>query len=249
MKILVPIKRVPDYEAKIRVKADSSSIETDGIKWICNPFDEIAIEEALKIKEASQATEVVVVSVGPAEIEPQIRYALAMGADSAIHVLSESNTDSDLASRAIVEVYKRGQFGLIIMGKQAIDSDAGQTPQLIAGRLGLPVACFASKVVIDGQSALVTREVDGGLESIRVALPAVISTDLRLNQPRYASLPGIMKAKKKPLEQLNLDALGVSKTSKVSIKLMSTPGARKGGRKVADVAELIKLLKEEAKVI
>ena len=239
MKILVPIKRVPDYEAKIKVKADGSGIETDGIKWIVNPFDEIAVEEALKLKEAGKATEVVVTLVGPADAQQQLRYAMAMGADSGVHVVYDGAVDSDLASR----------YGLVIMGKQAIDSDASQTPQLLAARLDLPQACFASKVVIDGATATVTREVDGGLETIKVAVPCVISTDLRLNTPRYASLPGIMKAKKKPLEEIPLATLGLDLAPKVVVKKMSPPPKRKGGKKVESVEALVKALQEEAKVL
>ena len=249
MKILVPIKRVPDYEAKIKVKADGSGIETDGIKWIVNPFDEIAVEEALKLKEAGKATEVVVTLVGPADAQQQLRYAMAMGADSGVHVVYDGAVDSDLASRALEAVFKKGGYGLVIMGKQAIDSDASQTPQLLAARLDLPQACFASKVVIDGATATVTREVDGGLETIKVAVPCVISTDLRLNTPRYASLPGIMKAKKKPLEEIPLATLGLDLAPKVVVKKMSPPPKRKGGKKVESVEALVKALQEEAKVL
>ena len=249
MKILVPIKRVPDYEAKIKVKADGSGIETDGIKWIVNPFDEIAVEEALKLKEAGKATEVVVTLVGPADAQQQLRYAMAMGADSGVHVVYDGAVDSDLASRALEAVFKKGGYGLVIMGKQAIDSDASQTPQLLAARLDLPQACFASKVVIDGATATVTREVDGGLETIKVAVPCVISTDLRLNTPRYASLPGIMKAKKKPLEEIPLATLGLDLAPKVVVKKMSPPPKRKGGKKVESVEALVKALQEEAQVL
>ncbi len=249
MKILVPVKRVPDYEAKIKVKADGSAIETDGIKWICNPFDEIAIEEALKIKEAGGATEVVVATIGHADAQQQLRYAMAMGADSGVHVITDAYVDPDLASRVLAKIYEQGGYGLIIMGKQSIDSDASQTPQLLAARLNLPQACFASKVVLADGLATVTREVDGGLETIKVPVPCVISTDLRLNQPRYASLPGIMKAKKKPLEEKKLEDFGLDAAPKVKILKLSPPAGRKGGRKVADVAELVKVLKEEVKVI
>ena len=248
MKILVPIKRVPDYEAKIKVKADGSGIETDGIKWIVNPFDEIAIEEALKIKEAGKATEVIVATVGPADAQQQLRYCMAMGADSAIHIKHEGVTDSDLASRVLAAVYKKGSYGLVIMGKQAIDSDASQTPQLLAVQLGIPQACFASKVLIDGNSATVTREVDGGLETLKVLLPCVISTDLRLNTPRYASLPNIMKAKKKPLEEIDIATLGVDLNPKIKILRMTPPLARQGGKKVESVEALVKALHEEAKI-
>jgi electron transfer flavoprotein beta subunit len=249
MKILVSVKKVTDYQAKIKVKPDGSGIETEGVKWIVNPFDEIAVEEALRLKEAGKATEVVVVGIGDADVQTQLRYALAMGADSAIHVSSSQPVDSDLASRALAEVFKKGGYGLVIMGKQAIDSDANQTAQLLAARLALPQACFASKVVIENNSASVTREVDGGLEVLRVNLPAVISTDLRLNEPRYASLPGIMKAKKKPLEEMSLESLGIDTKTKVEVKKMSMPAGRSGGKKVENVAALVQALQNEAKVI
>jgi electron transfer flavoprotein beta subunit len=202
MKILVPIKRVPDYAVKVKVAADESGIETEGVKWIANPFDEIAVEEALRLRESGVAEEVVVATIGPEGAEQQLRYGMAMGADRGIHVVHNGELDSDLASRILVALAKREDFPLIILGKQSIDSDANQTGQLIATRLGRSLATFASRVVIDGASAVVTREVDGGLETVRIPIPAVITTDLRLNEPRYASLPGIMKAKKKPVKRL-----------------------------------------------
>jgi len=249
MKILVPIKRVPDYQAKIRVKADGSGIETEGIKWIVNPFDEIAVEEALRLKEAGKATEVIVATIGPSEAATQLRYTMAMGADRGVIVQHDGYVDSDLASKILAALFKREDFGLIIMGKQAIDSDAGQTPQLLATRLGLPQACFASKLLLEPPYAIVTREVDGGLEIIKVGLPCIVSADLRLNEPRYAPLPGIMKAKKKPLEELTLAALGLEASSRVLIKKMSTPAVRQGGKKVESVEALITALQHEAKVL
>lgn len=249
MKILVPVKKVPDYQAKIKVKADGSGIETDGLKWIVNPFDEIAVEEALRIKEAGKATEVVVVGFGDEEVGTQLRYAMAMGADRGILVRHDGSMDSDLASRVLAAVYAREQYGLVIMGKQAIDSDANQTAQLLACRLNVPQACFASKIVLEEGQASVTREVDGGLETVRVPMPCVISTDLRLNEPRYASLPGIMKAKKKPLDSVSLSELGVSAEIKVKVLKLTPPAQRTGGRKVADVDALVKALQEEAKVL
>jgi electron transfer flavoprotein beta subunit len=249
MKILVAIKRVPDYQAKIKVKADGSGIETDGIKWIVNPFCEIAVEEALRLKEAGKSTEVVVATVGPTDAATQLRYALAMGADSAVHIKHDGMIDSDLASKALVALIKKESFGLVILGKQSIDLDANQTPQLIAQRLNWPQACFASKVVLDGAVATVTREVDGGLQTVKINTPCVISTDLRLNEPRYASLPNIMKAKKKPLTETSLAELGVSGEPKVVIKKLSAPAVRKGGRKVESVAALVTALQQEAKVI
>ncbi|MBN8549800.1 MAG: electron transfer flavoprotein subunit beta/FixA family protein [Deltaproteobacteria bacterium] len=249
MKILVPIKKVPDYQAKIKVKADGSGIETEGIKWIVNPFDEIAVEEALRLKEAGKATEVIVVGFGPDDVSTQLRYAMAMGADRGIHVKYDGAIDSDLASRVLAEVYKRDSYGFVIMGKQSIDSDANQTAQLLAARLDLPQACFASKVALESDKALVTREVDGGLETIAIPLPCIISTDLRLNEPRYASLPGIMKAKKKPLEEIAFADLKVDAALKVKVLKLSAPAQRKGGRKVADVEALVQALQNEAKVL
>lgn len=249
MKIFVPIKRVPDYQAKIRVKTDGSGIETDGVKWIVNPFDEIAVEEALRLKEAGKATEVVVASFGPDDTATQLRYTMAMGADRGVLVKYSGAIDSDLASRVLAALFKREDFGLIIMGKQSIDSDASQTGPLMAQRLQLPQACFASKVVLDGAAAQVTREVDGGLETIKVALPCIITTDLRLNEPRYAPLPGIMKAKKKPLEELTLEQLGIAPDQRVVVKRMAAPAGRKGGKKVDSVEALVQALQHEAKVI
>jgi len=248
MKLLVPVKRVPDYQAKIKVRADGSGIETEGIKWIVNPFDEIAVEAALVLKEAGIATEVVVCGMGPVEVATQLRYAMAMGADSAILCLHDGVIDSDLASRVIAAIWKRDQYGAVILGKQAIDSDANQTAQLLAARLDLPQACFASKIEINGTSANVTREVDGGLETIAVPMPCVISTDLRLNTPRYASLPGIMKAKKKPLTELPIAELGLDLAPKIKVLKMAAPAKRQGGRKVESVQALVKALREEAKI-
>ncbi|RMG40175.1 MAG: electron transfer flavoprotein subunit beta/FixA family protein [Candidatus Dadabacteria bacterium] len=249
MKIFVPVKRVPDYEAKIKIKPDGSGVVTEGIKWIVNPFDEIAVEEALRIKEAGKAEEVVVVGIGPEDIAPQLRYAMAMGADRAVLIKYEGDVDSDLASRLLAAAYKRADYGLIIMGKQAIDSDAGQTGQLLAARLNLPQACFASEIELDDDAATVTREIDGGLEKIKIPLPAVITADLRLNEPRYAPLPGIMKAKKKPMEIIDASELGVELKTVISVVSMRPPEQRKAGRKVESVQELVKALSEEAKVL
>lgn len=249
MKILVPVKRVPDWQIKLKLLPDGSGIQTDGIKWIINTFDEIAVEEAIRLKEKGVVTEIVLVSVGPADTRARLEYALAMGADSAMLVEYNGPVDSDLASRVIAEVYKRGDYGMILLGKQAIDSDSNQTAQLVAGRLQLPQACFASKIELSNGAATVTREVDGGLEAIRVPTPCVVSTDLRLNEPRYAALPNLMKAKKKPFEVLSLEALGVTPDVQVTVKSLSLPSGRKAGRKVADVTELIQALQNEAKVI
>ncbi|MBP9837539.1 MAG: electron transfer flavoprotein subunit beta/FixA family protein [Proteobacteria bacterium] len=251
MKILVPIKRVPDYEQKVKISAAGNSIETSGIKWIVNPFDEIAVEEALKIKEANPDTEVVVATIGSKECLTQLHSTLAMGADRAIHIIADTEVDSDIAMRALAEIQKRDSYDLIILGKQAIDSDANQTGQLLAATLDLPQATFASKVVVDvaNKKVTVTREIDGGLETIAVTMPTVITTDLRLNTPRYATLPNIVKAKKKPVEEINLSALNVAATAKVKIVKLSTPPQRKAGVKVSSVAELIDKLTNEAKVI
>jgi electron transfer flavoprotein beta subunit len=249
MKILVPVKRVPDWQIKVKPLADGSGIQTEGMKWIVNTFDEIAVEEACTLKKNGVVSEIVVVSIGPADCRARLEYALAMGADSAILVNYAGEVDSDLASRVVAELYKRDSYGMILMGKQAIDSDSNQTAQLLAGRLGLPQACFASKVVVDNGAATVTREVDGGLETIKIPLPCVISTDLRLNNPGYPALPNLMKAKKKPFEELTLEALGVPTAVKVSVKKLSLPAGRKAGRKVGSVAELVEALQREAKIL
>jgi electron transfer flavoprotein beta subunit len=249
MKILVPVKRVPDWQVKLKLLPDGSNIQTDGIKWIVNTFDEIAVEEAIRLKEKGVVTEIVLVSVGPADVRSRLEYALAMGADSAVLVKYDGPVDSDLASRAIAEVFKKGGYSMILLGKQAIDSDSNQTAQLVAARLSLPQACFASKIAVEGQDVTVTREVDGGLEKIRVPMPCVVSTDLRLNEPRYAALPNLMKAKKKPFEELSLESLGVTTDVKVRVKSLSFPSGRKAGRKVADVSELVLALRNESKVL
>lgn len=250
-KILVPVKRVPDYEIKVKVLADGSNIQADGIKWIVNPFDEIAVEEALRIKEARQSVEVVVVSVGPESTSEQLRTALAMGADRAVLVKTEDYVDSHVASAVLEALYRKESPTLVIMGKQSIDSDANQTGQLLAARINIPQATFASKLVLadDWSVATVTREIDGGLETISISLPAVVTTDLRLNEPRYPSLPGIVKAKKKQLDVMTLADLGVNATPVVKILKMDAPGGRKGGAKVASVQELVEKLKNVAKVI
>lgn len=247
MKIFVPVKRVPDYHAKVKIRPDGSGLISEDTKWIVNPFDEIAVEEALRIKESGKATEVVVVGIGPADVSTQLRYAMAMGADSAVLVLYEGTIDSDLASRVLVEIYRRGDYGLIVMGKQAIDSDCNQTGQLLASRLNLPQACFASKIVLDGSHATVTREVDGGLETIKISTPCLITTDLRLNEPRYAPLPGIMKAKKKPLTEIKFEELGIDGQCKVRVHKLNPPAGRQAGKKVPTVEELFSALKNEVK--
>ena len=251
-KILVPVKRVPDYETKVRINSEGNGIQTDGIKWILNPFDEIAVEEAIKIKEArSDIEEIVVVSIGPKETSEQIRTALAMGADRGILVVEDSYVDSNSAHKVLAKIFSQDEYSFVIMGKQAIDSDASQTAQLLAASLNLPQATFASKVEVDDSlsSAVVTREVDGGLESIKVSLPAIISTDLRLNEPRYPSLPGIVKAKKKPLDETSFSDLGVENQVFVKVRSMAMPPERAAGIKVESVAELVDKLKNDAKVI
>ena len=249
MKILVPVKRVVDYNVKVRVKSDQSGVELANVKMSMNPFDEISVEEALKIKEAGKATEVVVVSAGVAACQETIRTALAMGADRGILV----ETDVELQPLAVAKLLKavvaKEQPGLVILGKQAIDDDANQTGQMLAALLDWPQATFASKVEITADGARVTREVDGGLETVDIGMPAVVTTDLRLNTPRYATLPNIMKAKKKPLEVMKPDALGVDVTPRLKTVKVSEPGKRKAGVMVKDVSELVEKLKNEAKVL
>ncbi|HMO18519.1 MAG TPA: electron transfer flavoprotein subunit beta/FixA family protein [Oligoflexia bacterium] len=251
-KIFVPIKRVPDWQIKVKPTADSLSIETGNLKWIINTFDEIAVEEAIRIKESNKGfSEVVVACIGPAGASEQIRSALAMGADRGVHVVTDSLIDSEQAARILCALYRRESFDLVIMGKQAIDSDSGQAPQRISKELDIPQATFASAVEIEeGASHIkVTREVDGGLETLRLALPAVVSTDLRLNEPRLRSLPGIVAAKKKPLEEVTIESLGNFAESRVKIRKLILPPKRTAGKKVSSVDELVSLLRSEAKVI
>jgi len=249
MKILVPVKRVVDYNVKVRVKADGSGVETAGVKMSMNPFDEIAVEEAVRLKEKGIATEIVAVSLGLANCAETIRTALAMGADRGVLV----ETDVDLQPLAVAKLLRalveREQPGLVILGKQAIDDDMNATGQMLAALLGWPQGTFASKIAVDGEELLVTREVDGGLETVALRLPAIVTADLRLNEPRYATLPNIMKAKKKPIETLTPEALGVDARPRLTTLRVSEPPTRKAGRKVASVAELVELLKREAKVI
>ena len=249
MKLLVPVKRVVDYNVKVRVKADNSGVETANVKMSMNPFDEIGIEEALRLKEAGAATEVIAVSCGPAACQETLRTALALGADRAILV----QTDVELQPLAVAKLLKalvdKEQPKMAIVGKQAIDDDCNQTGQMLSALLGWSQATFASKVKVDGDKLTVTREVDGGLETINITLPAVITTDLRLNEPRYVTLPNIMKAKKKPLEILTPEALGVDVTPRLITLKVAEPPARKAGIKVPDVKALVDKLKNEAKVI
>ncbi len=247
MKILVPIKRVPDPATTIRVLPDGTGIATDNVKWVINPFDEIAIEEALRIKE-KQTGEVVLITVGQPTSQEQLRTGLAMGADRAILVKADA-LDSLAIARILAKIAGDEKPDLIILGKQAIDDDANQVGQMLAEMLGWPQATFASKIEITPEKTSVVREVDGGLETIAFKLPAVITTDLRLNEPRYASLPGIMKARKKELKEVAADSLGVDLTPKLKIKTMAAPPKRQAGRKVASVQELVAVLHTEAKVI
>jgi electron transfer flavoprotein beta subunit len=249
MKVLVAVKRVVDYNVKIRVKADGTGVETANVKMSMNPFDEIGVEEALRLREAGKASEVIAVSCGVAQAQETIRTALAMGADRGIHVQTDAELQPLAVAKLLKAVIAKEQPKLVILGKQAIDDDCNQTGQMLSALLGWSQATFASKVAIDGDNAEVTREVDGGLETIAIKLPAVMTTDLRLNEPRYASLPNIMKAKKKPIEALTPEALGVDITSRLVTLKVVEPSKRKGGTKVPDVATLIDKLKNEAKVI
>ena len=248
MKILVPVKRVPDPATTIRVLADGSGIATDNVKFVINPFDEIAIEEGLRIKE-KHGGEVVLISVGQTNWQEQLRTGLAMGADSAILVKNEQPLDTFAIAKLIAKVVSDEKPDLVIIGKQAIDDDSNQVGQMIAEFLGWPQATFASKIEIADGKCTVVREADGGLQTIAFALPAVITTDLRLNEPRYASLPGIMKARKKPLKEIAVDSLGIDLAPKVKIKGLKAPEKREAGRKVGSVQELVALLHTEAKVI
>jgi len=249
MKILVPVKRVVDYNVKVRVKSDGTGVDIANVKMSMNPFDEIAVEEAVRLKEKGAATEVIAVSCGVTQCQETLRTAMAIGADRAIHV----ETDAELQPLAVAKLLKalvdKEQPGLIILGKQAIDDDANQTGQMLAALADLPQGTFASKVEVAGDKVNVTREVDGGLETVSLSIPAVVTTDLRLNEPRYVTLPNIMKAKKKPLETVKPEDLGVDVTPRLKTLRVAEPAGRKAGIKVADVATLVDKLKNEAKVI
>ena len=249
MKVLVPVKRVVDYNVKVRVKTDGTGVETAGVKMSMNPFDEIAVEEAVRLREKGAVTEIVAISMGVAQCAETIRTALAMGADRGILV----ETDADLQPLAVAKLLRaiaeKEQPGLIILGKQAIDDDMNATGQMLAALLGWPQGTFASKVTIEGDGVTVTREVDGGLETIALSMPAVITTDLRLNEPRYASLPNIMKARKKPIETLKPADLGVDPAPRLTVLKVTEPPKRVAGQKVGSVQELVQKLKTEAKVI
>ena len=253
MKIIVPVKRVVDYNVKVRVKTDGSGIDQAGVKMSMNPFDEIAVEEAVRLKEAGKATEIVVVTIGPAAAQDVIRTAMAIGADRGVLVTTDAPTDTAVEPLAVAKCLKslidQEKPDLVIMGKQAIDDDSNQTGQMLAALLGWPQGTFISKLTIDGPAIQVTREVDGGLETLSMPLPAVVTTDLRLNTPRYASLPNIMKAKQKPLATMTPDQLGVTFAPRLKIVSVSEPAKRQGGIKVPDMDTLIDKLKNEAKVI
>ena len=243
MKIVIPVKRVVDYNVKIRVKADGSGVELANVKMSMNPFDEIAVEEALRLKEAGQASEIIAVSVGPAKAEETLRTALAMGADRAILIETDETVEPLAVAKLLKAVVAAEEPGLVILGKQAIDDDSNQTGQMLSALTGYPQATFASKVVVADGAVSVTREVDGGLQTVSLSLPAVITTDLRLNEPRYASLPNIMKAKKKPLDKKSPADLGVDIAPRLSVLKTEEPAGRKAGIKVASVAELVSNLK------
>ena len=249
MKVLVAVKRVVDYNVKIRVKPDESGVELANVKMSMNPFDEIAVEEAVRLKEAGKATEIVVVSIGPQAAQETIRTALAMGGDRGVLVQSDAEVQPLAVAKLLKAVVAKEAPDLVILGKQAIDDDSNQTGQALAALLGWGQGTFASKVVPGDGAVAVTREIDGGLETLSLKLPAVVTTDLRLNEPRYASLPNIMKAKKKPIEIVAPDALGVDITPRLTTLKVTEPAKRKGGVKVASVAELVSKLRDEARVI
>jgi electron transfer flavoprotein beta subunit len=249
MKVLVAVKRVIDYNVKIRVKADKTGVETANVKMSMNPFDEIAVEEAIRLKEAGKVTEIVAVSMGPQQCQETIRTALAMGADRGIHVLTDQTLEPLAVAKLLKAIIAKEAPQLTILGKQAIDDDCNQTGQMLAALLGWPQATFASKLALGTETASVTREVDGGLETVELKLPAVMTTDLRLNEPRYASLPNIMKAKKKTIEQTTPETLDVDIAPHLTVLAVSEPQKRQGGKKLASVEELVDKLMHEAQVI
>ena len=249
LKVLVPVKRVVDYNVKVRVKNDNSGVELDNVKMSMNPFDEIAVEEALRLKEKGIATEVIAISIGQSQVQETIRNALAMGADSGIFVEANETLEPLNVAKIISSITTKEKFDLILLGKQAIDDDMNATGQMTAALLGWAQATFASKVEINDNKAIVSREVDGGIENIEVNLPAVISTDLRLNEPRYASLPNIMKAKKKPIQQLSIQDLNIKIGNRLNILKVDEPTKRQSGVMLQTVDELVEKLKNEAKVI
>lgn len=249
VKILVPVKRVVDYNINITVKEDGSGVNLANVKMSMNPFDEIAVEEALRIREAGKADEIIAVSMGPDKAQETLRTALAMGADRAILIKTDEVTEPLAVAKALKAIIAQETPDIVIMGKQAIDDDCNQTGQMLAALLGWAQGTFASKIELDGDSVSVTREVDGGLETIKLALPAIITTDLRLNEPRYASLPNIMKAKKKPMDVTTPDELGVDTKPRLEVITTSAPATRQAGVKVTSVTELVEKLKAEAGVL
>ncbi|MBL6735971.1 MAG: electron transfer flavoprotein subunit beta/FixA family protein [Burkholderiales bacterium] len=249
MKVIVPVKRVVDYNVKIRVKADQSGVETANVKMSMNPFDEIAVEEAVRLKESGVVSEIVAVSVGSAPCQETLRTALALGADRAIHVETDQETQPLGVAKVLEKIVSTEEPQAVIMGKQAIDDDFNQTGQMLAAKLGWSQATFASKVEVDGSAALVTREIDGGLETLKVTLPTVITTDLRLNEPRYVTLPNIMKAKKKVIDKVTPESLGVDVSPRLKTIKVTEPPERSAGQKVDSIAGLVDKLKNEAKVI
>ena len=249
MKVLVAVKRVIDYNVKVRVKSDGSGVELANVKMSMNPFDEIGVEEAVRMKEAGTASEIVAISLGVQQCQETIRTALAMGADRGIHVVTDDPLEPLAVAKLIAAAAAKENPDIVILGKQAIDDDANQTGQMLAALLGWPQATFASEVTAENGGLTVTREVDGGLETIKTSLPAVVTTDLRLNEPRYASLPNIMKAKKKPIDRLTPEELGVDTAPRLEVLSVVEPEKRAGGVKVESVAELIGKLQNEAKVI
>ncbi|AXK38387.1 electron transfer flavoprotein subunit beta/FixA family protein [Crenobacter cavernae] len=249
MKALVAVKRVVDFNVKVRAKADGSDVDIANVKMSMNPFDEIAVEEAVRLKEAGKVSEVVVVSLGVKGCEETLRTALAMGADRAVHVETDAQLEPLAVAKLLKAIADKEQPQLVIVGKQAIDDDANQTGQMLAALLGWPQGTFASKVEVAGGAIAVTREVDGGLETVELKLPALVTTDLRLNEPRYVKLPNIMAAKKKPLDKLSVEALGVDITPRLTVLKVAEPAGRKAGIKVANAAELVAKLKNEAKVL
>lgn len=249
MKILVPIKRVVDFNVKVRAKTDGSDVDIANVKMSLNPFDEIAVEEAVRLKESGKVTEIVVITIGPEKAQEQLRTAMAVGADRGILVKTDARVEPLGVAKALKHFVEQEKPDVVIMGKQAIDGDYNQTGQMLAALLGWPQATFASKVELGNGSATVTREIDGGLETLEIALPGIITTDLRLNEPRYAKLPDIMKAKQKPLATHTPEDIGVDLGTRLEIVKVSDPPVRKGGIKVGSVDELVEKLKNEAKVI
>jgi electron transfer flavoprotein beta subunit len=249
MKVLVPVKRVVDANVKVRVKPDGSGVDLANVKMAMNPFDEIAVEEAIRLREGGKATEIVCVSIGAAQAAETIRTGLAMGADRGIHVKAEGTVEPLAVAKILKKIVDEEKPGLVILGKQAIDDDCNQTGQMLAALLGWPQGTFASKVAIDGDHVSVTREIDGGLQTVKLKMPAVVTTDLRLNEPRYASLPNIMKAKKKPIAEKTPQDLGVDATPRLKVLKTSEPAGRKSGVKVKTVAELVDKLRNEAGVL